>query len=196
MKREKRQFLMPTKSSLKSRSSTINNAFVISITPFIVPDNSVLKDYYEELQIEPQQCGYCMRMGEGKTVDHINPLVIDSMPSGFITDINNLIPCCKDCNSKKGGKLFKKWYLEKENVIRLKGLGMTDEDINSRYEIISNYIDKHCSTPYSYQDIVGDKLWDEYCKRRKKLVETLEEDQKFCDMLNDIISEHVKNSSK
>ena len=58
--KRKKQFLMSTKSSLKSRLSTINNAFAISITPFVVPDNS----YYEELQIKPQQCGYCMRAGE------------------------------------------------------------------------------------------------------------------------------------
>ncbi len=182
---------MPTKSNLKGRTSTINNAFVISITPFIKPDPSILKQYYKELEIEEKQCGYCMRMGLGKSVDHIFPLVIDGMPSGYITDITNLIPCCTECNSTKGGKLFEDWYKEQKNVDRLNSYGMSYDDINKRYNIIMNYINNHCSQPLSYKEIVGEKLWNEYINRKNKMLELLQEDQLFCDNLNEIITKYV-----
>lgn len=60
-----------------------------------------------------------MRENEGKTVDHTMPLVIKGMPSGYITDINNLITCCSNCNSNKGGKKFKEWYKEENNIVCL-----------------------------------------------------------------------------
>lgn len=189
----KKEFTMPTKSNLKSRTSTISNAYAISITPYIRPDNSLLDDYYHELGLEKCQCGYCLRKGEGKTVDHINPLVKNGMPSGFITDIGNLIPCCKDCNSSKGGKDFKEWYKSPKNVARLLKIGLTEKEIDERYQIILAYINKHCSTPLSYESIVGKEKWDEYIKRKERLLNILKEEQEFCDELSDLITEYVKN---
>lgn len=189
-------FRMPTKSNLKSRISTINNAFAISITPYLKPEGSELSEYYRELDIKKGQCGYCMRYNEAKTADHINPLVISGMPSGYITDINNLIPCCKDCNSKKQGKLFKDWYLTTDNVIWLKTNGMDESTIMNRYKTINKYISKHCSEPYSYKDIVGEKLWNEYCMRIENLKQILIENQLFCEKLNNKITDYVMNQRK
>lgn len=39
-------FKMPSKSDLKSRTSTITNAFAIAITPYIKPKNIELNEYY------------------------------------------------------------------------------------------------------------------------------------------------------
>lgn len=192
----KTKFKMPSKSNLKSRTSTINNAFAIGITPYLRPDDDLLKAYYDELKIEPCQCGYCMRLGEGKTVDHINPLVISGKPSGYITDINNLIPCCKDCNSKKGGKYFGDWYKSPKNKKRLKSMGLTDQIINERYDIITAYINNHCSKPYDYEKIVGEDKWNEYINRKNKMIALLEEDQKFCDELNELITQEVIKNRK
>lgn len=192
----KKKFKMPSKSNLKGRTSTINNAFAIGITPYLKPDADVLDSYYSELKIEPDQCGYCLRIGEGKTMDHINPLVVAGMPSGYITDINNLIPCCKDCNSKKGGKFFSKWYKESDNVSRLLSMGMSMDDIEERYNIIMKYIKDHCTNPYDYKKIVGDDKWNEYISRKKQMIKLLEEDQKFCDDLNVLITKEVIKISK
>ncbi|MBR6072504.1 MAG: HNH endonuclease [Acholeplasmatales bacterium] len=188
-----KNFKMPIKSNLKSRISTINNAFAISIIPYVPPQEEVLEEYYNELKIEPKQCGYCLTKG-AKTVDHIFPVVKDGLPFGYLTDINNLIPCCKDCNSKKGGKLFKDWYKSKENIKRLKELKLNETTINERYNIISDYIKKH-EKQYDFEKIIGKEKWDEFVRRKNKMTELLEDNQKFCDELNEIIWNYIIGSN-
>lgn len=56
-------------------------------------------------------CHYCKRKFEpdGLTMDHIIPLV-----RGGKSERNNLVPCCRECNSKKKFLLPAEWreYLE------------------------------------------------------------------------------------
>ena len=175
---------MPTKSDLNGRSSTISNAFAISITPYIRPSEQELSDYYTDLEIEEGQCAYCLGVGNGK--DHLKPLVSCGMPTGYITDIHNLVPCCQRCNSSKGSKSFREWYKSNENVTRLKKAGLTDEQIESRYAVACSFEDK-IPEPINYESIVGEELWDEYKRRRLKMLQELNDNQKFCDKLNKIV---------
>ena len=120
---------MPTKSNLKGRSSTISNAYAISITPYIVPTSEEVENSYAALQIQSGQCAYCLGEGTGK--DHLKPLVRNGMPTGYITSIQNLVPCCSACNSSKGAKEFRLWYLSDENINRLKAKGLDDKKYKS-----------------------------------------------------------------
>lgn len=177
---------MPTKSDLKGRSSTISNAFAISITPYIRPTKEELDKYYALLGIKEGQCAYCLGDGNGR--DHLKPLVNNGMPTGFITDIHNLVPCCQKCNSSKGSKNFRDWYKSEKNILRLKKYGMSDQNINERYRILCEFEDL-VPQPLDYEAIVGKELWDEYKQRRLNLLATLEDNQEFCDKIYEIIME-------
>ena len=183
------KYKMPTKSDLKGRSSTISNAFAISITPYIVPCEEEVKASYELLQIREGQCAYCL--GEGNAKDHLKPLVKMGLPTGYITAINNLVPCCSQCNSSKGAKTFGEWYLSSDNLARLKKKGLSDSDIEQRFRIISEY-ESRIEEPLDYESLVGTELWKQYQERKQSLLEHLADDQEFCDMLNSIIMEKIK----
>lgn len=175
---------MPTKSSLKSRTSTISNAFAMSITPSIRPTKSEIADLYKALQINDGQCAYCL--GKCNSVDHLHPLVTGGNPTGYITNINNLVPCCSSCNSSKGKKAFEDWYLSDKNIARLLAEGLSREQIQDRYEIIVAFA-KKADDPLDYKAILGDDLWNEYLKRKDDLNKALQDNQLFCDKLNQII---------
>lgn len=179
---------MPSKSNLKSRSSTISNAFAMSITPYILPDDDQTKSFYDLLEVEEGKCAYCLGNGNGR--DHLKPLVKNGLPTGYITDINNLVPCCQACNSSKGAKDFRNWYKSEKNIKRLHELGLTDEQISNRFDVICNYEDK-IGNPIDYQSLVGHEKWEEYKARKTKLIELLNDNQKFCDELSDIIKEKL-----
>ena len=183
------KYKMPTKSDLKGRSSTMSNAFAISITPYIVPSEEEVKASYDLLQIQEGQCAYCL--GEGNAKDHLKPLVKMGLPTGYITAINNLVPCCSQCNSSKGAKTFEEWYLSTENLTRLKRKGMSDSDIEQRFCIISEY-ESHIEEPLNYEELLGAELWEQYQERKQSLLERLNEDQEFCDMLSSIIMGKIK----
>lgn len=182
------KYKMPTKSNLKGRSSTISNAFAISITPYVTPTDEEVQASYDSLKIEEGQCAYCLGEGTGK--DHLKPLVRNGMPTGYITSIENLVPCCSSCNSAKGSKEFSDWYLREDNIKRLKKKGLNDDTIQERYKIILSYESK-IEAPIDYEQLVGKKLWDEYKTRRKTFIEKLNEEQAFCDKLNKIIIEKI-----
>jgi hypothetical protein len=100
----------------EKRATTINHAFASAL--------SVADEYNEEkinsaLRILGQDpndelsCAYCGKPAE--TWDHIKALVENKEFSGHGHILNNLIPCCKQCNSKKGKKDWKD-FLEKEHL--------------------------------------------------------------------------------
>lgn len=182
------KYKMPAKADLRGRSSTISNAFAISITPYITPSEEEIKTSYELLQLQEGQCAYCLGEGNGK--DHLKPLVKMGMPTGYITAINNLVPCCSPCNSSKGAKAFDEWYLSDENVARLKRKGLSDSDIRKRFKIISEY-ERNIDEPLDYEALVGSELWTEFQTRRKALLDRMNEDQVFCDMLSSKIMKHL-----
>lgn len=183
------KYKMPTKSDLKGRSSTISNAFAVSVTPFIRPTEEELATYYSLLGIKEGQCAYCLGDGNGR--DHLKPLVNNGMPTGYITDIHNLVPCCQKCNSSKGSKSFKAWYKSEENIFRLKKQGMNDDAINERYEVLCAFEDL-VPPPLDYEAIVGKELWDEYKLRRVALLETLNDNQAFCDKIYKIVMDKIQ----
>ncbi len=188
------KFKMPGQANLRNRSSTINNAFAIAITPYLPPSSDNLGWYYDELKISPRQCGYCLQASD--SVDHIMPLVRKGLPTGYITDIYNLIPCCSTCNSKKGAKDFRNWYLEKNNISRLHALGLSDGQIHERYTIICRFIEKHMPEPLDYEKILGKENWEQYKKRKQRMIEQLKDDQKFCDELKQKIEAYVVAKTK
>ena len=183
------KYKMPTKSDLKSRSSTMSNAFAISITPYITPTEDEIRAAYASLQIQEGQCAYCL--GDGNSKDHLKPLVRAGMPTGNITSIDNLVPCCSPCNSSKGAKTFGEWYMSTDNIERLKRKGMSSANIKQRFDIISAYEQK-ITQPLDYEALVGPQLWAEYQARKKALIERLNEDQEFCDMLSAIIMDKLQ----
>jgi hypothetical protein len=79
-------------------------------------------------------CEYCEK-NEANTMDHYNPLIIDTMPSQYCNDPWNLIPCCSTCNSSKGSQQFAVWLngSGKKNPFRT----MSQEDftrISAKFE--------------------------------------------------------------
>lgn len=59
-------------------------------------------------------CPYCGEYTEKLTVDHVVPI-----SAGGTNTIENLIPCCSSCNSKKGAKLldqFVQYLLDREEA--------------------------------------------------------------------------------
>jgi hypothetical protein len=58
--------------------------------------------------------------------------------SGYISDANNLIPCCKDCNSSKGNTQWDIWFKNHFN--------MSDSESITRFEFINDLIKKYPPT--------------------------------------------------
>jgi len=107
----KAAFQMPSAQTMMSRKSSITNAFVSALIPVIVPTIDEIDQALTILEMNPSdvRCAYC---GDPATEwDHLRPLVQDRRPTGFISEIANLVPSCNKCNSSKGNKPWREWII-------------------------------------------------------------------------------------
>ena len=84
-------FKMPTVQTMMARKSTITNAYVIAVLPKIIPTHQDIDETLRVLQLDPNNltCSYC---GDPCTEwDHLRPLVVKRRPTGFISEIGNLV---------------------------------------------------------------------------------------------------------
>lgn len=90
------------------RKTTINHAFSSAISVSDTYDEEKIDNALKILGQDPEgdlSCIYCDLSAE--TWDHVMPTVKHGKYSGYGHQIGNLVPCCKDCNSKKGNKDWK-----------------------------------------------------------------------------------------
>lgn len=112
------------------RKTTVNHAFASALSPSDEYDEDVIKSALNSLEqkdLKQLSCVYCE--SKAHTWDHLENLVKAGELNGYGHQIGNLVPCCRDCNSKKGGKPFNDFInadkrlteIEKSNLIgRLK----------------------------------------------------------------------------
>jgi len=116
-------------SIFSKRRSTINHAFASALSIADDYDEGKIDEALRMLEQDPNAnllCAYCNEFAE--TWDHIKAVVKAGEFSGHGHQINNLIPCCKDCNSAKGNT---EWSV----FLKLKNL-----DTQERIGRITNYI--------------------------------------------------------
>lgn len=116
-------------SIFSNRSSTINHAFASALSIADDFDDKKIIMALKLLGQDPDKdllCAYCDNPAE--TWDHIKAVVSEGSFSGHGHQINNLIPCCKKCNSAKGNK---EWNV----FLKFKQL-----DTHERIDRITNYI--------------------------------------------------------
>ena len=187
-----KKYKMPTKSNLKSRISTINNAFVYSIMPWCELSEDDYKSILKKLKIKDNQCAYCLG-SNSTTMDHLNGLVKETEPTGFYTEKNNLVPCCSSCNSSKSNKTFEEWYLSEKNIKRLKNK-INLKKMQERYTIITDYMKNNTAQKLDIQNIIGKNYYDYYLKMKEELNEKILEYQLECKKIKEKLDKYVEEN--
>jgi hypothetical protein len=177
---------LPVKMKITSRISSITNAFVSSIIPAVVPQESEIAECLEilGLDLNDLRCVYC---GEKATEwDHLRPLVIGKKPSGYISDIKNLVPSCGNCNHSKGNRNWKDFIMQKaqesNNQIEIK-------NYNARIKRLEKYENWGQITAINFEKLIDKDIWKQYWE----LCENLHNEMKRCQNLADQINVEIKN---
>lgn len=95
-------------SIYQKRHTTISHAFASALAPVDGYDEArllkALRDFGQEDE-DDVLCVYCEKSAQ--TWDHLVCLVKKGELNGYGHQIGNLVPSCKDCNSRKGAKDFR-----------------------------------------------------------------------------------------
>lgn len=156
----KEAFRMPSVQTMMSRKSSITNAFVSSLIPVIVPTIDEIDHSLTILGMSPSdvRCAYC---GDSATEwDHLRPLVLNRRPTGYISEIANLVPSCNKCNQSKGNKPWREWI--KNAKAKRSPTGRKLTGVAERVARLEEYEKWRTPICLDIQAVIGDVEWKKY----------------------------------
>lgn len=152
-------FRMPSLATMVSRKSSITNAFVGALIPVVVPTAEEIGEALAILGMEPEdvRCVYCG--DRASEWDHLRPLVVKRRPTGFVSEIANLVPACGKCNQSKGNQPWKDWML---GTARFSPTGRGVTGVAERAARLERYEQWKSPTVVDFASIVGVDEWEKY----------------------------------
>jgi len=175
-------FQMPAVATMVSRKSSITNAFVNTLIPQIIPTPGEIEQALAILgmDIADVRCAYC---GDKMTEwDHLRPLVVKQRPTGYISEIANLVPACGKCSQSKGNSSWREWMLS--TTARHSPTARGKADVAERIARLDAY--ERWRPPRRIDDfeaIVGKEEWAAYWRAWEKINADLRECQRVADEL-------------
>jgi len=169
-------FQMPTPVSIIARASSITNSFINTIIPVVPPSDDEVLEALAILGMDPSDpcCAYC---GDPPTEwDHLRPLVLNQRPTGYISEIGNLVPACGKCNQSKGNKPWRAWI---ESNARRSPRARGIADLSDRIERLIAYERWRDVQPIDFAAIVGEEVWAQHWANWRRVLEVMRESQEF-----------------
>lgn len=186
-------FRMPTPMKITGRSSSITNAFINSIIPVVLPSAEEVRLALETLGMTSAtfQCAYCG--GVASEWDHLRPLVKNKKPTGYISEIHNLVPCCGKCNQSKGNKEWKAWML---STAKLSPTSRAVKDIPDRVKRLEAYESSKAPTKMDFAAIVGSEVWAQHQNNLERVQSLMRESQMLATKINTEVANAYKALSQ
>lgn len=176
---------VPTNDTIKSRTSTVAKSLATSVIPRIDPFDWELEIAKKTLRFGEEGEVLCTYCGKPATeLDHLNPLVNNKMPSGYITEIANLVPCCRKCNGSKRSMPWKEWLTQNTDI--------EEETKRESIRILTRYTTELPATKLDYDKIKGFKaFWNNYKSICEKLDTAEKEARKILPTVESTIRRHL-----
>lgn len=182
----KRRFPMPKSKKITQRISTITNSFVNAIIPAIPPSEAEQAESLRilELDAEDLRCIYCGN--KASMWEHLRPVVKVRRPTGFISEIANLVPACNQCNESKRNEDWKTWMRgNAKNSPYTRGI----PDIEDRIRRLDAYVIWGSVQPINLAEFVGEDLWNLYWDNLQLVIEAMKTSQQVADQLKQVVKE-------
>ncbi len=189
-KRLKAAFWMPSVQTMMSRKSSVTNAFVNSLIPVIEPTAEEIAEALDLLGMIPDdlRCAYCG--DEATEWDHLRPLVLNRRPTGYISEIANLVPSCGKCNQSKGNKNWLTWMRsDAPRAPARRGVA----DIEVRIEKLRAFEAWKQIRPIEFERILGSEEYSEYWDALDRVIDSMRECQQIAnDLKRRILEAHLR----
>lgn len=182
-------FQMPVDKKIIDIKSAITKAFVSGIMPVIYPTEDEIKEALNILGLDGDdlRCAYC---GDTATEwDHLRPLIINRKPTGYISEIANLVPACGKCNQSKGKKDWRKWILSNA---KLSPKTRSVPNLQEKIDRLEAYEEWCIIEPINFEELVGTKVWADYWRHLQLIEDALKLATQEAQHVRSIILEKIK----
>ena len=185
-------FRLPKMVKISGRSSSITNSFVQTLIPVVSPTEGEIREALAILEQDSSdvRCVYC---GDRSTEwDHLRPLVIGQRPTGYITEIRNLVPACGKCNQSKGSAHWRDWMFGRAALSpRSRGI----VDIQDRARRIERYESWEGVTRVDFAAAAGAELWDAHWTTWQAIIALMKQAQSSSNKIRErVLAAHATGS--
>lgn len=160
----------PRPGKITSRKSTITGMFFATLTPSVEPSDEDVREALSILGMTEGECVCAYCGGQMSEWDHFRPITINREPTGYISEIANLVPSCGKCNQSKGNKNWRDWIVS-ANPLSPKSRGVPD--IAQRIECLSNFERWRVPIKLDYRTIFGDEAWERHLQHLHEVIALL-----------------------
>jgi hypothetical protein len=174
--------------TVTGRSSSITNAFISAIIPTIEPTQAEELEALSILGMIPDniRCAYC---GDRATEwDHLRAIITNQEPTGYITEIANLVPACGKCNQSKGKSHWRTW-MEGNAKLSPKTRGVPD--LVDRIARLDEYEAWRKPKKIDFAAVVGPEMWQRHRKNWREVLDLLKKSQELAGEIRTIVAKAV-----
>jgi 5-methylcytosine-specific restriction endonuclease McrA len=177
---------LPAPMNVTGRSSSITNAFINAIIPVIDPTEEEELEALRILEIDPRNicCAYCG--AKATEWDHLRPIISNQEPTGYITEIANLVPSCGKCNQSKGKSYWRTWM---EGKARLSPKTRGVPDLAERVARLERYEAWRQPRQIDFASVVGREMWHRHRQNWRSVLELLKQSQALATEIRSIVAE-------
>ena len=122
-------------------------------------------------------------------VGTLRPLVKDKKPTGYISEIHNLVPSCGKYNQSKSNKEWKAWMF---STAKLSPTARGIKDIPERVKRLEAYESSKAPTKMDFASIVGQDVWAQHENNLERVQSLMRESQKFAEKINTEVANEYK----
>lgn len=182
-------FRMPLGQTIMGRKTTITNAFVNSLIPAVYPDANEIRTAIQilGLRVEDLRCTYCG--DKSSEWDHLRPLVVHRRPTGFISEIANLVPSCGKCNQSKGNRNWRDWML---STARHSPTARQIAQVGERVNRLEAFEQWKRPIKIDFECLFAVGKWSEYWEMCERVLDEMKKCQVIADSLRITITESLK----
>ncbi len=182
-------FQMPSVQTMVSRKSSITNAFVNSLIPVIRPTPDEIAEALRILGMvaDDVRCAYCG--DKSSEWDHLRPLVLKMRPTGYISEIANLVPSCGKCNQSKGNSDWRTWILSTKGKHSPTRRGI--ENLPERINRLGQYERWRSPTKIDFESFVPTEEWENYWSMWSEINEELRRCQEMAEKIRQRIASRL-----
>ena len=179
---------LPAPMNVTGRSSSITNAFINAIIPVIEPTEEDELEALSILGMSPNdiRCSYC---GDKMTEwDHLRAIISNQEPTGYITEIANLVPSCGKCNQSKGKSHWQTWM---EGDAKLSPKTRRIPDLKERVIRLQNYETWRQPRKIDFAAIAGPEMWQRHRQNWRSVLDLLKKSQELAEEIRLIVAKSV-----
>jgi 5-methylcytosine-specific restriction endonuclease McrA len=184
--------IMKQRAPLKitSRTSSITNSFVQAIIPTVELSPDEQREALAHLAMTPDDlhCAYC---GAATTDwDHLRPLVKKKRPTGYISEIRNLVPSCGPCNQSKGAGDWRAWMTGKARGSPTTRNVASIQERMARLTQFEAWGNVH---PIAFEGMISKAAWDAYWAQLDVVLDSMRLAQEKAATLREAIMRAIAN---